>query len=174
MEERSDNSFRFMEELVATWLEGAHHTEISRLLEVIKAELRRRGLAHLVTVLISTTVLSLVTLPAHAADWTAWLQQVDSARRALEQAQEAVAELILSGRRAPASRPARPDVLTALETYAALLRQLGRASDAAVVTHHAHRLREALSGSGRAMPGARPPAPSRDTDGSEEPRAGNA
>ena len=44
MDERADQSFRFMEELIATWLEGAHHTEISRVLDAIKAELRRRGL----------------------------------------------------------------------------------------------------------------------------------
>lgn len=43
MEERSDESFRFMEELVATWLEGARYGEIARVLDTIKAELDRRG-----------------------------------------------------------------------------------------------------------------------------------
>ena len=42
MEERCDESFRFMEQLVATWLEGAHHTEIARVLDLIRAELSRR------------------------------------------------------------------------------------------------------------------------------------
>lgn len=44
-EERSDESFKFMEELIANWLEGAHRAEIARVLDVIKAELRRRALA---------------------------------------------------------------------------------------------------------------------------------
>jgi hypothetical protein len=43
MEERSDESFSFMEELVATWLEGARCGEIARVLDAIKAELDRRG-----------------------------------------------------------------------------------------------------------------------------------
>ncbi|HJS59502.1 MAG TPA: hypothetical protein VKA01_15465 [Vicinamibacteria bacterium] len=43
MEEPSDDSFRFMEELVATWLEGARYGEIARVLDTIKAELDRRG-----------------------------------------------------------------------------------------------------------------------------------
>jgi hypothetical protein len=43
MEERSDESFRFMEGLVATWLEGARYGEIARVLDAIKAELDRRG-----------------------------------------------------------------------------------------------------------------------------------
>ena len=44
-EERSDESFKFMEELIANWLEGAHRAEIARVLDMIKAELRRRALA---------------------------------------------------------------------------------------------------------------------------------
>jgi hypothetical protein len=43
MEERFDESFSFMEELVATWLEGARCGEIARVLDAIKAELDRRG-----------------------------------------------------------------------------------------------------------------------------------
>jgi hypothetical protein len=43
MEEPSDESFGFMEGLVATWLEGARYGEIARVLDTIKAELDRRG-----------------------------------------------------------------------------------------------------------------------------------
>jgi hypothetical protein len=43
LKEQLDESFRFMEGLVATWLEGAHNREIARILDAIKAELDRRG-----------------------------------------------------------------------------------------------------------------------------------
>lgn len=43
MQDRWDGSFRFMEELVANWLEGAHDAEIARVLDLIRAELSRRG-----------------------------------------------------------------------------------------------------------------------------------
>lgn len=45
MEERPNESFRFMEELITSWLEGAHRTEIARILDAIKSELRKRALA---------------------------------------------------------------------------------------------------------------------------------
>ena len=45
MEERPTESFRFMEDLITCWLEGAHRSEIARILDAIKAELRKRALA---------------------------------------------------------------------------------------------------------------------------------
>lgn len=45
MDERPTESFRFMEDLITGWLEGAHRSEIARILDAIKAELRKRALA---------------------------------------------------------------------------------------------------------------------------------
>ena len=45
MEERPIESFRFMEDLITGWLEGAHRSEIARILDAVKAELRKRALA---------------------------------------------------------------------------------------------------------------------------------
>lgn len=45
MKERLDKSFTFMRELIANWLEGAHHTEIVLVRDLITAELKRREMA---------------------------------------------------------------------------------------------------------------------------------
>jgi predicted aspartyl protease len=136
-------------------------------------------------------VVSLAALPADGADWQAWTRHMDSARRAIQQGQDAAAEFWLSSavreaeridprdarlaqsltllaelhrrqgrapeaeaierrlaraRSAPTGPAADPDVVTALEAYAAFLRQIGQASDAGLVMSRVQRLREVRGG----------------------------
>lgn len=136
-------------------------------------------------------VVVLVAPEADGADWAAWTRHMDSARRALQQGQDAAAEFWLSSavreaeridprdarlaqsltflaevyrrqgraveaeaierrlaraRSAPVSPAAEPDVLAALEAYAAFLRQIGQPSDAGLVMSRVQRLREVRGG----------------------------